>query len=130
MKIQKKYLHLTVSLFVKIILNIFIVFYVANKVAVSDFGIFSLAFIISTLISLCLDYGFNLKVLSLTSYSEKYINKEISSMLMGKKIIMFFLLFLLLVIVCFNNYDFNSKLIILILGLSAFPNSFWCILCK
>jgi len=121
---EKKYLYLSVSLLVKVILNIFIVFYVAKKVSVEDFGIFSLAFIISTLISLGLDYGFNLRVLSLTSKSDKSINNEISSMLTGKKIIMLFMIFCLILALCFYDYGVDNKLTIFMLAFSAFPNSF------
>lgn len=124
MKIDKKYYSLTGSLLVKVLLNIFVIFYIAKKVAVSDFGIFSIAFIISSLITLCLDYGFNLKALKLTSSNRNQINKELSSMFLAKVIIMFVLIFCLIGFLSFSQYNYNTKLIIFILGISSLPNSF------
>ena len=124
MIIEKKYYSLTTSLLVKVLLNIFVVFYIAKKVSVSDFGVFSIAFIISSLVTLCLDYGFNLKALQLTSKDSSQINQELSSMFLGKIIIMFVLIFCLFGFLVFSQYSYNTKLIILILALSSLPNSF------
>jgi len=123
-RIEKKYYSLSVSLLVKVFINIFVVFYIAKKVTVNDFGIFSIAFIISSLITLCLDYGFNLKALRLTSRSKIQINQELSSMIFAKGIIMFLLIFCLVGFLTLSHYNYNTKLMILILGLSSLPNSF------
>ena len=124
MIIEKKYYSLIGSLLVKVLLNVFVVFYIAKKVSVADFGVFSIAFIISSLVTLCLDYGFNLKALQLTRNDIIKINQEISSMLVAKVIIMFILIFCLFGFLAFSQYNHSTKLIILILGLSSLPNSF------
>ena len=77
---DNKYIALTISLLVKVVLNLFVIFYIAKKVSITDFGSFSIAFIISSLITLFLDYGFNLKGLILTSKEKNEINIELSSM--------------------------------------------------
>ena len=119
-----KYFALTISLLVKIVLNLFVIFYIAKKVSITDFGSFSIAFIISSLITLFLDYGFNLKGLILTSKEENEINIELSSMLFAKLILAFIVLIFLGIFLLMNEYDYNTKVIVFILGISSIPNSF------
>lgn len=124
MHLDKKYLFLGTSLFFKLLINVFVVFYIAKMVNVNEFGSFSLAFIISSIATLCLDYGFNLKGLILTSKTREEVNEELSSMIFSKLILtglfgVFFAVFFLL-----NTYESSTKIVILILVLSAVPLSF------
>tara|TARA_B100000795_G_C22803905_1_gene443603 strand:- start:3687 stop:5084 length:1398 start_codon:yes stop_codon:yes gene_type:complete len=121
---DKKYFFLSISLFFKLLINVFVIFYIAKMVSISDFGSFSLAFIIASITTLCLDYGFNLKGLVLTSKKKEEINEELSSMIFSKIIItvitfIFYFLFLML-----SNYDATTNKVIAILALSAIPASF------
>ena len=81
MHFDKKYFFLSTSLFFKLLINVFVIFYIAKMVSISDFGSFSLAFIIASITTLCLDYGFNLKGLVLTNKKKEEINDELSSMI-------------------------------------------------
>lgn len=124
MEVYKKYIFLSVSLFFKLVINVFIIFFIAKQVGVESFGSFSIAFIISSLATLCLDYGFNLQGLVLTSKTQKEINKTLASMISAKLLISVFILFTYFGIYYFTNYNNETKNIILILGFSVFPASF------
>jgi O-antigen/teichoic acid export membrane protein len=121
---DNKYIALTISLLVKVVLNLFVIFYIAKKVSITDFGSFSIAFIISSLITLFLDYGFNLKGLILTSKEKNEINIELSSMFFAKLVLAFIVVIFLGIFLLINEYDYSTKVIILILGISSIPNSF------
>ncbi|MBD0779700.1 oligosaccharide flippase family protein [Maribacter sp. ANRC-HE7] len=124
MHLYKKYLFLSISLFFKLLINVFVIFYIAKMVSVSDFGSFSIAFIIASIATLCLDYGFNLKGLVLTRKTKDEVNEELSTMIFSKIIISgiiisgFGLFFLL------SQYDVNTNKVIAILAVSAIPISF------
>ena len=71
-----------------------------------------------------MDYGFNLKGLILTSKTREEVNEELSSMVFSKLILtglfgVIFAIFFLL-----NTYESSTKVVILILVLSAVPLSF------
>lgn len=74
--------------------------------------------------TLFLDYGFNLRGLVLSKEVKDKINKELSSMLFAKLILTIILLIFMILFLFINNYDYNTKILILILGLSSIPNSF------
>jgi len=90
----------------------------------SDFGSFSLAFIIASITTLCLDYGFNLKGLVLTSKKKEEINEELSSMIFSKIIITVIIVFFYFLFFMLSNYDATTNKVIAILALSAIPASF------
>ena len=121
---DKKYVYLSTSLFFKLLINVFVVFYVAKRVSVADFGSFSIAFVVASLTTLFLDYGFNLKALVLSSKSDEEINEELSSMIFPK------ILLTVVAFVCFilfsflNTYDYTTNMAIIILAASAVPGSF------
>tara|TARA_R110002073_G_scaffold129173_1_gene275485 strand:+ start:4218 stop:5597 length:1380 start_codon:yes stop_codon:yes gene_type:complete len=124
MHFDKKYLFLSTSLFFKLLINVFVIFYIAKMVSVSDFGSFTLAFIVASITTLCLDYGFNLKGLVLSSKTKDEVNEELSSMIFSKIIIagiavLVFGLFFLL-----SKYDATTNKVIAVLAVSAIPTSF------
>jgi O-antigen/teichoic acid export membrane protein len=121
---DKKYFFLGTSLFFKLLINVFVVFYIAKKVSLSDFGAFSLAFIIASITTLCLDYGFNLKGLVLSSKSREEVNEELSSMIFSKLIISIVAILGFSLFFFLSNYDSNTNIVIAILTLSAIPTSF------
>jgi len=124
MLFDKKYIHLSTSLFFKLLINVFMVFYIAKRVTVADFGSFSIAFVVASLTTLCLDYGFNLKALVLTSKSNEEINEELSSMIFSKIILTIMAFFCFLLFSFLTSYDNTTYLVILILTASAVPTSF------
>ena len=124
MHFDKKYFFLSTSLFFKLLINVFVIFYIAKMVSISDFGSFSLAFIIASITTLCLDYGFNLKGLVLTSKKKEEINEELSSMIFSKIIITVIIVFFYFLFFMLTNYDATTNKVIAILALSAIPASF------
>ena len=124
MYVEKKYFYLSTSLFFKLLINLFVVFYIAKNVSVSDFGSFSLAFILASIITLFLDNGFNLKGLVLTSKSKKEINEELSSMIFSKVILTIVAVLALVVFFFLSKYDSDTNLVIAMLSISAIPLSF------
>ena len=93
-------------------------------VSVSDFGSFSLAFIVASITTLCLDYGFNLKGLILTSKSKEEINAELSSMIFSKIIITGIVIIGFIIFFSLSRYDATTNKVIAILAASAIPTSF------
>ncbi|MEZ2413742.1 polysaccharide biosynthesis C-terminal domain-containing protein [Muriicola sp. E247] len=124
MKIEKKYLNLTSSLIFKVFLNIFIVFYIAKKVSVSEFGSFTIAFIFSAITILFLDYGFNLRSLILSGSKEGNIAAELWSMLYSKVLLVLLLLPMGMLFYFISPYDALTDELIYVLVISAIPNSF------
>jgi O-antigen/teichoic acid export membrane protein len=124
MRLDKKYIFLSTSLFFKLLINLFVIFYIAKMVSVTDFGSFSLAFIVSSLATLCLDYGFNLKGLVLTSKSQEEIHEELSSMILAKLILTVISVMVLVGFLVLSTYDQNTNKVIVILGIAAIPTSF------
>ena len=124
MHFDKKYFFLSTSLFFKLLINVFVIFYIAKMVSISDFGSFSLAFIIASITTLCLDYGFNLKGLVLTSKKKEEINEELSSMIFSKIIITVIIVFFYFLFFMLSKYDATTNKVIAILALSAIPASF------
>jgi len=125
MIIDKKYIHLSTSLFFKLLINVFVVFYIAKKVPLSDFGSFSIAFIIGTMTTLSLDFGFNLRSLILSNKNRKEINEELSAMIFSKLIISILIIFGTFFFIYFiSTYTNKTNILIVILIASAFPNSF------
>lgn len=124
MHFEKKIFFLSTSLFFKLLINVFVIFYIAKMVSVSNFGSFSLAFIVASITTLFLDYGFNLKGLVLSSKTKEEVNEELSSMISSKIIISgiaiigFGLFFLI------SQYDVTTNLVIAVLAVSAIPTSF------
>jgi len=124
MHFDKKYFFLSISLFFKLLTNVFVIFYIAKMVSVVDFGSFSLAFIIASITTLCLDYGFNLKGLVLTSKNKEEINEELSSMIFSKIIITIIVVFCFLLFLLLSKYNATTNKVIVILAISAIPTSF------
>lgn len=124
MQLDKKYFFLSISLFFKLLINVFVIFYIAKTVSVADFGSFSLAFIVSSITTLCLDYGFNLKGLVLTSKTKREIDEELSSMVFAKIIITLIAFFIFVLFFFFSKYDQTTNKVIGILAISAIPSSF------
>ena len=124
MHFDKKYFFLSTSLFFKLLINVFVIFYIAKMVSISDFGSFSLAFIIASITTLCLDYGFNLKGLVLTSKKKEEINEELSSMIFSKIIITVIICILYFILFFFSKYDDTTNKVMSILAFSAIPASF------
>ena len=124
MQFDKKYFFLSTSLFFKLLINVFVIFYIAKMVSMPDFGSFSLAFIIASITTLCLDYGFNLKGLVLTSKKKEEINEELSSMIFSKIIITVIIVFFYFLFFMLSKYDATTNKVIAILALSAIPASF------
>lgn len=124
MNFDKKYLFLSISLFFKLLINVFVIFYIAKKVSLADFGSFSLAFIIASITTLCLDYGFNLKGLVLSSKSKEAINEELSSMIFSKLIIAVAVVLGFIAFFYLSKYNYKTNNVIAILALSAIPTSF------
>jgi O-antigen/teichoic acid export membrane protein len=121
---NSRYFYLIISLFFKIVINIFLVFYIAKNVSVSDFGSFSLAFLIYSLCVLLVDYGFNLKGLVLNKNNKETVNHEISSMISAKIILVILMCLVLFLFLRISNYNSATDLNILILCLASIPNSF------
>jgi O-antigen/teichoic acid export membrane protein len=124
MHLDKKYYFLSTSLFFKLLINVFVVFYIAKMVSVSDFGSFSLAFIVASITTLCLDYGFNLKGLVLTSKTKEEVNEELSSMIFSKIIITGIAVIVFIVFFILSKYNPTTNKVIVILAFSAIPTSF------
>jgi O-antigen/teichoic acid export membrane protein len=124
MHFDKKYLFLSTSLFFKLLINVFVVFYIAKMVSISDFGSFSLAFIVASITTLCLDYGFNLKGLVLTSKTKNEVNEELSSMISSKIIIAGIAVIVIIVFLALSKYNATTNKVIVILAVSAIPASF------
>ena len=124
MHFDKKYFFLSTSLFFKLLINVFVIFYIAKMVSISDFGSFSLAFIIASITTLCLDYGFNLKGLVLTNKKKEEINDELSSMIFSKIIITVIIIVFYFLFFMLSKYDATTNKVIAILALSAIPASF------
>ena len=122
---QLKYIYLGLSLLFKIAINILIVFFIAKKVNIQEFGVFSLAFVFATVAVSILDFGFNLKSLILAGEKREVINSKLSLMIYGK-IVIAMLVFLFLGGFLYLNsvYNYETKIIILILVLSSIPTSF------
>ena len=121
---NSRYFYLIISLFFKIVINIFLVFYIAKNVSVSDFGSFSLAFLIYSLCVLLVDYGFNLKGLVLNKNNKETVNHEISSMISAKIILVILMCLVLFLFLRISNYNSETDLNILILCFASIPNSF------
>lgn len=124
MLLDKKYLFLSISLFFKLLINVFVIFHIAKTVSVPDFGSFSLAFIIASIITLCLDYGFNLKGLVLTIKKEEEIHEELSSMIFSKIIITGVIILGLVIFLFLSKYTTSTNEVIALLAVSAIPTSF------
>jgi len=124
MRFDKKYLFLSISLFFKLLINVFVIFYIAKKVSVLEFGSFSVAFIMASMTTLCLDYGFNLKGLVLSSKKKEEVNKELSSMIFSKIIISVIIIIAFGLFFLFSQYDVTTNKVIAILVISAIPTSF------
>jgi O-antigen/teichoic acid export membrane protein len=124
MQFDNKYFFLSTSLFFKLLTNVFIIFYISKMVSMPDFGSFSLAFIIASITTLCLDYGFNLKGLVLTSKKKEEINEELSSMIFSKIIITVIIVIFYFLFFILSKYDASTNKVIAILALSAIPASF------
>jgi len=124
MHFDKKYFFLITSLFFKLFINVFVIFYIAKMVSVSDFGSFSLAFIVASITTLFLDYGFNLKGLVLTSKKKEEINEELSSMIFSKIIITVIVCIFYSLFFHFNKFDIITNKVMFILAFSAIPASF------
>lgn len=121
---NSKYLYLTTSLFCKIGINLFVVFYLAKKLTLIDFGSFSLAFVFSALFISLFDYGFNLKSLVLAGKDFKEINRELSLMI-SSKILVTLLFSIIFVLFLYNSgYDIRTSKTVLILVGSSIPISF------
>ena len=103
---NSRYFYLIISLFFKIVINIFLVFYIAKNVSVADFGSFSLAFLIYSLCVLLIDYGFNLKGLVLNKNNKETVNHEISSMISAKIILVILMCLVLFLFLRISNYNF------------------------
>lgn len=124
MHFDKKYFFLSTTLFFKLLINVFVIFYIAKMVSISDFGSFILAFIIASITTLFLDYGFNLKGLVLTSKKKEEINEELSLMIFSKIIITVIIIIFYFLFFMLSNYDATTNKVIAILALSAIPASF------
>ncbi|NNC50726.1 MAG: oligosaccharide flippase family protein [Flaviramulus sp.] len=124
MHFDKKYLFLSTSLFFKLLINVFVIFYIAKMVSVSNFGSFSLAFIVSSITTLCLDYGFNLRGLVLTSKTKEEVNVELSSMIFAKIIFSAIAILVFGLFFSLRQYDVTTNKVIGILAVSAIPTSF------
>jgi O-antigen/teichoic acid export membrane protein len=123
-KLDKKYFNLSTSLVFKVFLNIFIVFYVAKNVSVSDFGSFTIAFIFSAITILFLDYGFNLRSLVLSGADGRNVSEELWSMLYSKVFLVLLLIPIAGAFYLLNPYNELTSDLIFILVISAIPNSF------
>ncbi|MEQ6125082.1 oligosaccharide flippase family protein [Pseudotenacibaculum sp. MALMAid0570] len=108
----------------KIGINIFVVFFVASRLNVTDFGSFSLAFVFSALFISIFDYGLNLKSLTLAGKEISIISKDISLMLYTKVFIVFISLIAFTIFLVSNKYDVITNKAIAILVLSSVPISF------
>ena len=121
---KKKFYFLFTTLFFKTIINFLLLFYIAKVVNVSDFGSFTLSFVVMTIGVLLIDYGYNLHSLVLDYDNKEEISKKISSIISGKFYISTLLILLTLPILYFISLDETSKKVIFILSLSSIPNSF------
>ena len=121
---KKKFHFLLLTLFFKTIINFLLLFYVAKVVGVSEFGSFTLSFVVMTIGVLLIDYGYNLHSLVLDYNNKEEISKNISSIISGKFFISILLILISLPILYFIPLDETSKKVIFILSLSAIPNSF------
>ena len=124
MNIDSRYFYLSITLLFKIGINILLIFYVAKNVSVTDFGAFSLAFLIYSLCVLFIDYGFNLKGLILNKIEVDKVNYEISSMILAKILLVLVLTVIMVFFFSQSNYNVDTNSYILILSLAAIPNSF------
>lgn len=117
-------MYLAISLFCKIGINLFVIFYLAKKLNLIDFGSFSLAFVFSSFLVAILDYGFNLKGLTLAGKDLSKINQHLSKMLSAKIVVTIFSLTIFFIFLLNNNYNKVTRTTIIILGLSSIPISF------
>ena len=120
----KDFYFLFSTLFFKTIINFLLLFYVAKITSVLEFGIFTLSFVVMTISILLIDYGYNLHSLVLDYKNKLEVSKNISSFISGKFLISIFLLIVLTSIMFFISIDQTLKKVILILSISAVPNSF------
>jgi O-antigen/teichoic acid export membrane protein len=121
---KKKFYFLFTTLFFKTIINFLLLFYIAKVVNVSDFGSFTLSFVVMTIGVLLIDYGYNLHSLVLDYNNKEEISNKISSIISGKFYISTLLILLAFPILYFISLDEISKKVIFILSLSSIPNSF------
>ena len=121
---KNKFYFLFLTLFFKTVINFLLLFYIAKVVNVSEFGSFTLSFVIMTIGVLLIDYGYNLHSLVLDYSNKEEISKNISSIISGKFYISTLLILLVLPILYFISLDETSKKVIAILSISAIPNSF------
>jgi O-antigen/teichoic acid export membrane protein len=120
----KDFYFLFLTLFFKTIINFLLLFYVAKITSVSEFGVFTLSFVVMTINILLIDYGYNLHSLVLDYKNKLEVSKNISSFISGKFLISIFLLIVLISIIFFIPIDQSLKKVLLILSISAVPNSF------
>jgi len=123
-KSNVKFVYLFATLFLKTVMNLLLIFYVAKVVNLFDFGVFTLSFTIMVIGVLLIDYGYNLHSLVLNFNHKKEIFETISSILSGKILIIFFLIVVFLPILIYSEFSNTLKLSILLLSLAAVPNSF------
>ena len=121
---NKKFIYLFITLFFKTIINFFILFYVAKVVTVSDFGSFTLSFVIMTIGVLLIDYGYNLHSLVLNYENKEEISKNINSIISGKIFLVMVLTILFLPLFFNAPLSEDTKKAILILSIAAIPGSF------
>jgi len=121
---KRKFYYLFITLFFKTVINFVLVFYVAKVVNVSDFGSFTLSFVVMTIGVLLIDYGYNLHSLVLNYKNDDEISKSISSIISGKIFIALFLIIVFLPFILLSPSYSDSMSVILILGASSIPNSF------
>jgi len=121
---RSKFYFLFLTLFFKTVINFLLLFYIAKVVNVKEFGSFTLSFVVMTIGVLLIDYGYNLHSLVLDFKHKKEVSINISSIISGKFYISFTLVILFLPVLYFINLEEISKKVILILSLSAIPNSF------
>ena len=123
-KNKKKFFFLFLTLFFKTVINFFLIFYVAKVSSISDFGSFTLSFVVMTIGVLFIDYGYNLQALVLNYTNKNNFSTSISSILSGKVLITTTLVLLSILFVMFSSLEKKDMYVITILSVSAIPNSF------
>lgn len=121
---KNKFYYLFITLFFKTVINFLLLFYIAKVVDVAEFGSFTLSFVVMTIGILLIDYGYNLHSLVLDFKDNNEVSKNISSIISGKIFISIILILVSILILYFIPLDAISKKAILILSISAIPNSF------
>ena len=107
---KKKFFFLFLTLFFKTIINFLLLFYIAKVVNVSDFGSFTLSFVVMSIGVLLIDYGYNLHSLVLDYNNKEEISEKISSIISGKFYISTLLILLTLPILYFISLpEFQLK---------------------